>query len=334
MNISFTTASLKEDANRIIELLNNNIGMKSKDRFDWMYINNKMGSPHVILAIDEDSHNTIGMVSLFPLTINNFKNIWLAGDYFVKKEFRSLFVAMGLQKYLLVFVRNIKGTIITFPNSKSEPIIKRVGYDKLYESQRYVKLINYNKHVTQLTNKPLSKIITPIINVYFRIRSCEFLSRNIREHTANLSDFFDDRYIELLNKINVKYKRTRNIELLNWKYFDNPFIQNKLYTILNNGIIIGCIIYYQSENDIVIREVVVNSENRRKLYDCFITDMRKNKIEKIVYYSGNDDEEHKQLVSCDFKIRKPLGNYYYCSYADNAEFIKQNILVSASDDDM
>jgi hypothetical protein len=287
----------------------------------------------VILAIDEESQSIIGMVSLFPMIFSDIDNVWLAGDYFVKKEYRSLFVAIGLQKQLIEHINTIKGTVITFPNSKSEPIIKRLGYEEVYESQRLVKILNFTKHIESKFNKTISIILSPLINAYFKITSCEYLNTYIKKYLViEGKEFYRNSIV--FDGENVIYSRKKNVDLLNWKYIDNPFIQYYVYTISKNDNILGSLVYYINNSDAVIREVLTTEKHKIILFKLFIYEMRKKDIEKIVYYSNRFDDNLENLNKCNFAVRIPLGRYYVYSSAHNADFIKKNISISASDDDM
>jgi hypothetical protein len=334
VNISFTTANIYEDNEKIISLLDENIGVKSKVRYEWMYVNNKMGTPYVILAVDEESKITIGMVSLFPMRFNELDNVWLAGDYFVKKEYRSLFVAIGLQKQLLEYINAIEGTVITFPNSKSEPIIKRLGYEEVYECQRLVKLLNSTKYIESKFNKALSSIVSPLLNVYFKVTSCEYLNRNFKKYAVSEEKNFHKSNVVVIKEENNKYTRTKNIDFLNWKYFDNPFIQYYVFTISKKDNIVGSMVYYFNDGDAVIREVLADEKHKDMLFKLFIKEMREKDIEKVVYYSNRFDTNLGILNKCNFTSRAPLGRYYIYSAANNADFNKKHIMISASDDDM
>ncbi|OYV35720.1 MAG: GNAT family N-acetyltransferase [Thiomonas sp. 20-64-5] len=140
-------ADLSTDRNTIVSLWVSNLGHpeRRQDKYDWFYLRNPAGAPRVLLAHSPAQHGTpIGVIGL------GTRHMRLAGqpidagllaDFGVVAEHRTLYPAMLLQTSLRDQFLPQLGLIYGFPNPKSEPVVRRLGYAVAGPMVRYVRVL-------------------------------------------------------------------------------------------------------------------------------------------------------------------------------------------------
>ncbi|MGC8507766.1 MAG: GNAT family N-acetyltransferase [Thiomonas sp.] len=140
-------ADLSTDRSTIVSLWASNLGHpeRRQDKFDWFYLRNPAGAPHVLLAHSPAEHGVpVGVIGL------GTRHMRLAGqpidagllaDFGVVAEHRTLYPAMLLQTSLRDRFLPQLGLIYGFPNPKSEPVVKRLGYAVAGPMVRYVRVL-------------------------------------------------------------------------------------------------------------------------------------------------------------------------------------------------
>ena len=140
-------ASLETDRDVIIALWASNLGQpeRRRDKFDWFYLRNPGGRPTVVLARSPvGSLHSVGVLGLGPrqMQIDGERiNAGLMADFGVSAEHRTLYPAMLLQTTLRDLCLPGLGLMFGFPNPKSEPVVRRLGYSVVGRLVRYVRVL-------------------------------------------------------------------------------------------------------------------------------------------------------------------------------------------------
>lgn len=140
-------ADLRTDRSTIVSLWVSNLGHpeRRQDKYDWFYLRNPAGAPHVLLAHSPAEHGTpIGVIGLgvrHMQLAGQPLNAGLLADFGVIAEHRTLYPAMLLQTSLRDQFLPQLGLIYGFPNPKSEPVVKRLGYSVAGPMVRYVRVL-------------------------------------------------------------------------------------------------------------------------------------------------------------------------------------------------
>jgi hypothetical protein len=135
MAYDLVSVDLARDRDAIISFWDRHHQQSLKAKFDWMYLRNPAGPAMVWMVRHRGSGELVGMTSLFPRRFVLGSRVVLgavAGDLFVSAVHRSAGPALMLQRALLEAAdRGAVNFVLAFPNARSEPIIRRVGYQRI-----------------------------------------------------------------------------------------------------------------------------------------------------------------------------------------------------------
>lgn len=140
-------ANLHADRRTIVSLWASNLGHpeRREDKFDWFYLRNPAGAPQVLLAYCPAADGSpVGVIGLGTRRMQLQGKLIDAGllvDFGVLPEHRTLYPAMLLQTTLRDRFLPTLGMLYGFPNAKSEPVVRRLGYEVAGQMVRYVRVL-------------------------------------------------------------------------------------------------------------------------------------------------------------------------------------------------
>ena len=160
--------NMEEDKGKLSILWQEKSEKNLQRRFDYMCGSRANRQVKTSLLFDEKSQETVGCLSLFTHTMRvqnkNFK-LGVNCDMFVKKEHRLLGPAVILLKSLIKSAQE-EGyqALLAMPNKMSAPVFQRVGYARIGELYRWVKVIDFED---KLAGKFKNKVALRIVSVFF-----------------------------------------------------------------------------------------------------------------------------------------------------------------------
>ena len=203
-------------------------------RFDWMQ-NNPAGPPVWFLAIDTDSENLLGTVSVMPrkFVLNGTViRAGIIGDYMVHRNHRVFGPALQLQKMVIEKMSDIGFNFIySVPNAYSLKVLEKVGYKQISKLCCLVKPLKVEYYLGKYANIHLSKFVAPMLNGILKLLSKETYLRSdgFVEEVLNINDSFD-----ILWNAVVKQQSgligDHSATYLEWRYFNNPVNKYRLLT--------------------------------------------------------------------------------------------------------
>jgi hypothetical protein len=114
----------------------------SRARYDWLYVNNPAGSAIVCLLRDDDAGTIVGSTALLPrnlCTNGRIVRAGIAADLMVDHRHRSLGPSIILQKGMLERLADAGIDVVyAFPNPKSIPMTRRIGYRQVAQRMALV----------------------------------------------------------------------------------------------------------------------------------------------------------------------------------------------------
>ncbi len=158
-------ADLDSDREAIVTLWSNTLGHAERrnDKFDWFYRRNPGGAPTVLLVHPATAAgSSIGVAGVGPRRLQLDGRLLEAGlfaDFGVAPEHRTLYPAMllltalrdrGLERFALLF---------GFPNPKSEPVMRRLGYAEVGRLVRYARVVRSADYLPQAIPAPLRRVL-------------------------------------------------------------------------------------------------------------------------------------------------------------------------------
>lgn len=220
---------------QILDFWENYLPETPPGRFEWMNQGNPAGKALWFFAIDKNSNDLAGTISLMPKElILNGRTIYagILGDLMVGKKYRVFGPALSLIKEAITSIKNFGMEFIyTIPNKESKKVLERTGFvdiNSLYYLVRPIKLQNYFE---KFINPFFAKLITPFVELGLKVFSREIFISN--------KGFFEElsETNELFNFLweKIKTKQTGIIgqhssDYINWRYFQNPLYKFKALT--------------------------------------------------------------------------------------------------------
>lgn len=311
MSYGIFKTDLKKDRDSIIKFWENNFPQWPSGKFDWYYQTNPSGSAECWLIKHEETAEIVGATAVFPRDFqkNNVKvKAAITGDFGVDKKHRILGPALKLQKSTTQ--ENEYQFLYGFPNNNSEPVQKRVGFKKVGDAMRYVKVLKINPYLERkIKSDPLTKLISPMLNAFLKLFFLKGKFNKSNYH-YNISDSVDQRFDELWQSSDTGdlIIGERNSKYLDWRLQQCPYYNFKLFTLTNEkkNKLCGYVAYYISENTVFIMDIFASdlNENFKRVLSAFIYAFSKENINSIsVSFLGND-RVLDVFNALNFKVRE------------------------------
>ncbi|RLJ15815.1 hypothetical protein DJ030_18290 [bacterium endosymbiont of Escarpia laminata] len=318
MNYSVIKADLKQDKEVIIKFWNDN---HDQDRaldpkFSWIYEGNPDGETHVWMLIHRDDQEIIGLAAVFSKKVlvgGVVCKAGISGDFFVRKEHRSLGPALMLIDTIAKSeeIADID-FLYGFPNDAARLIFRRVGYKKLGLLVGRVRIFQSKKY---LINKGLPEflagIISPLTDSLIRIMSPETWNFDFFRHYSEIVDELGSDYDEFRRGLNI-YKSVsvpnKSSKYMNWKYGLDPYQRNKFFCLYKreDNSWVGCIAFSITDGFAEIRDLVVSDEYSAldDLVYRFLEYSRKLDVLGVRYVLLEKSRMEKDLSRFDFFPQK------------------------------
>ena len=182
----------------------------SSIRYEWLYLNNPAGTATICLLRDEDSGEIVGSTALLPRTLcTHGKRLraGIAADLMVDHRHRSLGPAIVLQKGILGRLAETGIELVyAFPNPKSIPMTKRIGYRQI--TQRIALVLPLRSEAflrDRIHHAGARRVPQRLIDIVLRLRLRLYrpLRDSGREHFIATS--FDAAFDDLWTRIKSRY---------------------------------------------------------------------------------------------------------------------------------
>lgn len=219
-----------EEALASVEILWEQVyGGFSAARYDWLYVNNPAGSSTVCLLRDEDSGTIVGSTALLPRNLcanGTILRAGIAADLMVDHRHRSLGPSIILQKGILGRLAETGVDVVyAFPNPKSIPMTRRIGYRQVAQRMALVLPLRSETFLRErIPNGGVRKAVAMLIDIalYLRPRLYKPLLTSGCRHFVATS--FDNSFDDIWSRIRSGYALIgeKTSAFLNWRYRDSP----------------------------------------------------------------------------------------------------------------
>lgn len=219
-----------EEARASVETLWEQVyGGFSAARYDWLYVNNPAGSATVCLLRDEASGTIVGSTALLPrnlCTNGTLLRAGIAADLMVDHRHRSLGPSIILQKGMLGRLAEAGIEVVyAFPNPKSIPMTRRIGYRQVAQRMALVLPLRAEPFLRErIPHAGARKTAAVLIDValYLRPRLYKPIPTAGCHHFVATS--FDKSFDDIWSRIRSGYALIgeKTSAFLNWRYRDSP----------------------------------------------------------------------------------------------------------------
>jgi hypothetical protein len=204
-------------------------------KFDWFYIANPNGPTRQLLLCAGPQAERVGAAGLVT------RPLWARGealsgglltDFYVLPEHRTLAPAMYLQRQMRSVGLELHDLLYGYPNDKSLPIVKRLGYVNFGDLVKCVRLLRYGEYLQRWLPRWASRAAGAVVD---RVLPLAF-----RPHRLLLQGWHgewvgaaDDRFDALWERV----KRSnaiigvRDRRFLAWRFFARPSHEYRVYVL-------------------------------------------------------------------------------------------------------
>lgn len=212
-------------------------------RFDWYYDRNPEGRPTTTLLMDGDSSQAVGCGSFFLRKIvvdGEVLRIGIMSDFAVSSAHRAAGPAIAIQRFLAEASRDAGADFLaTYPNRPAEPIFKRVGYQSVGKSSRWVKPLRPRKEIgRRFSNPVIAAAAGGVVGASLAALDVSRIARlpsPLRRLRGVYLDCADARFDALWARTRTAHRITgeRSSAYLNWRYRDFPSVQYRFFGLLD-----------------------------------------------------------------------------------------------------
>lgn len=230
-------------------------------RHDWLYVNNPAGPATVCLLRDEESGTVVGSTALLPRRLCSSGTILSAGiaaDLMVDQRHRSLGPSIILQKGILERMTEAGiGVVYAFPNPKSIPMTRRIGYRQVAERVALVLPLRSESFLRERIPQPAARKLAALLvdlALYLRPRLFRPIpAAGFGQFTATA---FDAAFDELWSRTRPGFALIgeKTATFLNWRYRDSPQEQYAVFGLRDQQGIAGYLVHFQRDRRLHIAD--------------------------------------------------------------------------------
>ncbi len=234
MNLAIRRASLTDDRQEMVELLNQNFGLGQEMRFAWRHEGNPAGPGWSWVLYDRGLNASVGMTSVFPRRVYVGGRSVLCGqvgEFSVAPTHRSLGPALLLQRATF---EPVDSGGISFcydcpPHDRGMSTFKRLGMLPSCVVVRHAIPFRSDAYLEKrLGNGAWTKPVVAATNVLLRTRKAAPRISGLQ--ISRFDERFGEEFSELDRQVASAgvIRNIRSAEDLNWRYRENPQARNRL----------------------------------------------------------------------------------------------------------
>lgn len=236
-------------------------------KFEWMYLGNPAGSARVWLLYTEPEDVVVGATAVFPRRFSidqQWVTAGITGDFFVKRQHRSLGPALQLHRSVLADFQaeHWAAFLYGFPEEMALPIFGRLGYVELGPRSRWVRILRSRSVLMRL---PGGTLWGGPVGLALDAASVLLTKGRIRRLSIECveTNAIDDRFDVLWQTLRrgVRVIGDRSAAYLRWRYQSCPGPSCRILTAARRGTreLCGCLIWRQDGDSVEIRDLLCES---------------------------------------------------------------------------
>ena len=348
MSYSIIQADIENQQRQIESLWERNFEKIPEGRYQWIYKNNPAGAATSFLLHHDRTNAVVGAISLFPRVFYlDGKAIPAAicGDFVVDREHRLLGPALKLLKAAIQQTEKSDFQLLVgFPNKKSEPLMKKVGFEVLGEicemtqvlqTFRYIKRYTGSSLVSRIASVPLDFLIRlwPLNFPFFKLQNNDIVVSNKMVHG------FDRLWDNLPRSFSFIGKRDANY--LEWRFLNSPYGRYHVFTISqgNEKKLSGYMIFGKNQKRIQVFDIGFKDEQSLTiLLSSFSKCHRYQGIESISLNIAGPKKLIKTFKKSIYSVRSAVNKFLVYPSSENKEITRRikngNWYITASDNDI
>lgn len=269
------------------------------ERYSWLYEKNPSGAPVIYLLQYEKDFSFVGAITLFPRKIfyNGKKvNAYICGDLVVDKQHRSLGPALSLIKSAIRRCdEDAPCILLGIPNTKSENVMLRAGFEILADYCVMTKLIKSNCYLSKLIHSQFfSGILSFLVDQLLALRYGKLLRLGKSQYTTEVLSRFDKRFDYVFDTAitSNSFIGERSAQYLTWRFHNSPYNQSEIFglSVKDTTQISSYLVYHVAHQRAYISDLAFDTTDNSltNLLANFSVEMKSRGCSAIsVTFSGN-----------------------------------------------
>jgi len=312
MNLTVRRASLIEDREEMLELLNRNFEKGQEKRFEWRHLNHPAGQAWCWFVYDRDSKATVATASVFPRRMFVDGRVVLVGQvggFAVDAAYRSLGPAVLMQR--ATFEPADSGAVVfcydSPPHDRGMSTFVRLGMRPNCEVSRYALALRSDEFLQgRLGKSAWTKPLIATTNLLLRIRRAKRPTPELE--ISELYGAFDEEFtqIDRLVPSAGMVRASRSAEVLNWCYLQNPGSEFRVLVARQAGELLGYLTSLVCGERVTIIDVFGRQlqDVGAALVDALVDRARQEKRVLVEGYSSDGSELKSIFCSLGFRRRE------------------------------
>jgi hypothetical protein len=251
MQYEITETTENFDPEILIPIWQDSLPDLDERRIHWGYSQIPQGRAHLWYLSDADSRRPFGACVVLPRHFYRHGRRIRGGitaDFAIKKQYRSLGPALGLQK--AIASSDEFDTLLAFPNDNSVAVQKRAGFEDLGHLTVYRKIFRSRDLLKRRYNPVLSSIVAPFFDIAIRLKS--ILHGRRARGDYSVVDSLDERFDEFWGRVRARFGfiGERSTDYLRWRFTNHPYKSYRFFALQerDSSRVVAYLAYYTRDN--------------------------------------------------------------------------------------
>ena len=257
MSLAVRPVDFDSEQAELLDILGTNLpDLPHACRFRWLYLDNPAGPAWSWFVYEKNTDTIVGIASLFPRLMwvgETVHRCGQVGDFAVSLGYRSLGPALMLQR--ATFEPVTRGELAFCydcpPHDQGLSTFRRLGIPENCRMHRYTRLLRIDRQLPQWCKQGRSKsVLASLGNRLLSLRLSSLHAGGKFDITLH-EGRFSEEFSELDQRCTGEGIRSRRtVDLLNWRYRDDPLQEHQVLVARCQGELVGCAVYVLALEDV------------------------------------------------------------------------------------
>ena len=316
MSLAVRRASLIDDRQEMLDILERHFGSSQKERFAWRHTENPAGESWAWFMYERDTNATVAMASVFPRHLyidGKVRVCGQVGEFAVESTHRSLGPAVLMQRTTFEPV-NSGALAMCYdcpPHDQGMSTFVRLGMPASCRVIRYALPLRSDEFLQKRLGRGLwTQLFVRPANLLLKMRRARRGSPGLEIciHDGRFTE--EHSRLDQLVSTSGVVRACRSAEYLNWRFKDDPFTGGyRLLEARRAGELVAFAIFFIHEGVASVIDLfgIHLRENGISLLEAVIDECRKENVSSLHGFSSESSELSALFESAGFSPREGLA---------------------------
>jgi GNAT superfamily N-acetyltransferase len=264
MKVTVRPARYESDEQELTDVLQANLPYRPHARFfSWLYRGNPDGEALAWVATDPEGRRIVGAAAAFPRRLycnGREARGYVLGDFCINPEYRSLGLALALQRACLEGLSQPPGFVFDFPSYAMLAIYKRLRIEVNVTMIRHAKPLRADRKMAEhVPVRAVASGLSIVLNAGLRLRDKR---RRLGADwtTAAEGGPWGEEFTQAGQKWSTGICVLRTAQYLNWRYRGHPLQSYEMLTARQGGELRGYLIFHRNGDECTIDDLLAEDD--------------------------------------------------------------------------